>query len=579
MQPEITGTDAFSRQNSEGVIASDPETCPSCNGKGYVRGRRASAEEAAAYLDEPCEIKDAIFDLIDQILKTHASVLGQDGYWLLCTKKDTDQDEQYDAETTVTTKFILDASGKLRNLREGYTVQVVNNRFNRYPTSVKPLAFKSFDEYLREFDFDGYAASHGSRYHESTEIIRRAIGFIKSHKDAKEQFGESWEGQVFSELTRTHEKGYGLYYLLQSILDGDTEKVPLIGPSKSTGTSGASSKGGASRAQRVESEARADARTAKRRKAAACVVGVLCAIACLCFVAYAAIDGLSPALFFSWAENASAPYVSVAAGINSIGAVRSDGTVEYVSKFGNSIRNEMNQLTGIAAFASNSNTSVGCALRSDGTVATSQAHRHENCTVASWTNIVKLVEGSDALFGLRADGTVVVDVEYGPSSSSDDSEWKVSEWTDVVDIDAGQGVVAGVRSDGTVLSAYDYEDDYSEFYDVSDWNGIVAIGVEYLNIVGLKSDGTVVMTSPGLSHNSFEGPNWTGIVAISSGSFSTLALKSDGTVVASGDNTWGQCDVKDWSDVVAIAAGNHYSVGLTADGMILFAGEWKNISD
>jgi alpha-tubulin suppressor-like RCC1 family protein len=59
---------------------------------------------------------------------------------------------------------------------------------------------------------------------------------------------------------------------------------------------------------------------------------------------------------------------------------------------------------------------------------------------------------------------------------------------------------------------------------------------------------------------------------VSAGSYHTIALLDDGTVRAAGDNSFGQCDVRDWTDVTAIAAGSTHSLGVRKDGTVLAAG-------
>ena len=61
--------------------------------------------------------------------------------------------------------------------------------------------------------------------------------------------------------------------------------------------------------------------------------------------------------------------------------------------------------------------------------------------------------------------------------------------------------------------------------------------------------------------------------ALAVGNAHTVALRADGTVLATGDNTYGQCDVSDWTDIVAVAAGSFHTVGLRADGTVIAVGD------
>ena len=62
-----------------------------------------------------------------------------------------------------------------------------------------------------------------------------------------------------------------------------------------------------------------------------------------------------------------------------------------------------------------------------------------------------------------------------------------------------------------------------------------------------------------------------GVLAV--GNAHTVALCSDGTVRATGDNSFGQCNVSDWTEIVAIAAGAYHTVGLKADGTVVATGD------
>ena len=52
----------------------------------------------------------------------------------------------------------------------------------------------------------------------------------------------------------------------------------------------------------------------------------------------------------------------------------------------------------------------------------------------------------------------------------------------------------------------------------------------------------------------------------------TIGLRSDGTVVATGDNTYGQCNVNDWHDIIAVSSSGTHTVGLKSDGTVVATG-------
>ena len=63
------------------------------------------------------------------------------------------------------------------------------------------------------------------------------------------------------------------------------------------------------------------------------------------------------------------------------------------------------------------------------------------------------------------------------------------------------------------------------------------------------------------------------VSAVSAGGKHSVFLTSDGKVIATGDNSNGQCDVKNWYDVVAISAYGDRTLGLRADGKVLMMGK------
>lgn len=70
--------------------------------------------------------------------------------------------------------------------------------------------------------------------------------------------------------------------------------------------------------------------------------------------------------------------------------------------------------------------------------------------------------------------------------------------------------------------------------------------------------------------------SWRNVAAIAAGSRHTVSLTHDGNVLATGDNSYGQCDVRDWRNVVAVAAGSAHTLALCADGSFLAVGHNAN---
>lgn len=109
----------------------------------------------------------------------------------------------------------------------------------------------------------------------------------------------------------------------------------------------------------------------------------------------------------------------------------------------------------------------------------------ESHSIFDTENVIFIYEDKIAL---KADGTVV--------ASGDFSSY-VQNWTDVVDIAATSDAVYGLKSDGTVLSADKQGNSVSK---VSNWKNIQNIAGYSYDLVGLKTDGTLVSTDDDWKH-------------------------------------------------------------------------------
>ena len=92
------------------------------------------------------------------------------------------------------------------------------------------------------------------------------------------------------------------------------------------------------------------------------------------------------------------------------------------------------------------------------------------------------------------------------------------------------------------------------------------------HVVGVNADGTVVATGDN-SFGQCDVSEWRDIVAVSAGQEFTVGLKKDGTVLAVGNNSSGQCEVAGWEDIIAVAAGSVHTVGVKKDGSVITVGE------
>ena len=199
---------------------------------------------------------------------------------------------------------------------------------------------------------------------------------------------------------------------------------------------------------------------------------------------------------------------------------------------------------------------------------------------STWSDIVAVTTAFRHIFGLRADGTVVVNFQkrgiggYAGARGvwfDDETAINVSDWDGIVAISGGRSVVFGLRYDGTVLSAFSTAFGGSNPPSVSDWRDIVAISACHWRghavVVGLRSDGTVVASDHWLAEAV---SSWHDIAVISSGEYGVIGLRSDGTVVAVSSERR-LVDVSSWNEIVAISANSavvyEEFVGLQSNGL------------
>ena len=89
--------------------------------------------------------------------------------------------------------------------------------------------------------------------------------------------------------------------------------------------------------------------------------------------------------------------------------------------------------------------------------------------------------------------------------------------------------------------------------------------------LAVTGSGTALATGDN-SYGQCDVSGWSGIRQVAAGAYHSVGLRSDGTVVAAGDNSQGQCDVTGWTDIVAIAAASYDTIGLKRDGSVVACG-------
>ena len=105
--------------------------------------------------------------------------------------------------------------------------------------------------------------------------------------------------------------------------------------------------------------------------------------------------------------------------------------------------------------------------------------------------------------------------------------------------------------------------------DISD---AVSVATNEFHTLILRKDGTVCLL-PGSRYDLGEKlPETDDIIQIAAGLKHSVMLHADGTVSATGDNSYGQCDVDGWTDIAAVAAGQNFTLGLKVDGTVVACG-------
>ena len=207
---------------------------------------------------------------------------------------------------------------------------------------------------------------------------------------------------------------------------------------------------------------------------------------------------------------------------------------------------------------------------------------------ADWADIVQISMGVGELsyaymLGVRQDGTVLTAGRaYGEGHP-------IHKWTEIIKVAASGQLDLGLKQSGTVVTNPESAaaPEIQAAAVIESWENITDISAGKNHFVGVKADGTVVATGDN-SYGQCDVQDWTDIVSVSAGDWFTLGLKKDGTVVAVGKNDDGQCNVGDWQDITMISAGRDHSVGLKSDGTVVAIGngnywqrdvdEWSDIT-
>lgn len=214
-------------------------------------------------------------------------------------------------------------------------------------------------------------------------------------------------------------------------------------------------------------------------------------------------------------------------------------------------------------------------------------------------NIVQVVTGSNSLYGLKADGTMV---PFHSLFAEDFSLWQGITRLNLID-----NMLLGLKEDGTVMAAgavsgidgWDHDGHTGE-YSIDRWKNIREIASDSSRYVGIKEDGTVVIGGNGADKSQGNLRSWTDIVQVDVDNPDVVGLRSDGTVVLAGTAGISEYpdgaleEIAQWQDIVKVNIRSwQYALGLKADGTVEFVwlnpyrgssgeeriGEWTDIVD
>lgn len=204
-----------------------------------------------------------------------------------------------------------------------------------------------------------------------------------------------------------------------------------------------------------------------------------------------------------------------------------------------------------------------CALKSNGKVL---VHSKESYlqTVQNWYGIIKIVGTYHALWGLRADGTVVAAVDRKYQSDT----WNVENWHNIVNIYFYHDYLYGVKADGTTLVAGDgsggiYTPNIQEAIQCDE------LGTTYLKGDYYCLDDGRVLDRRDRNKSQADSPVIAQDVISTDGE--TLFLKADGTV---GYTTYSgiSAAAREWTNILALYKVDFkHTLGLRSDGTILTA--------
>ena len=198
------------------------------------------------------------------------------------------------------------------------------------------------------------------------------------------------------------------------------------------------------------------------------------------------------------------------------------------------------------------------ALKSDGTVAIANSDyildETQRAAVESWTGIVDISAGgwrSEIIAGLKADGSVVCAMHPEPAIANEPwIDWpahlpNIAQWRDIAAIEASRFALFGIKADGSAVveSWAPGEDDYAKFRSLT---GVVEIASSVDgdgSVIALLADGSVVasntMYADGniyMDGNEYGVPfsQWDHVISVGVNGGNFIGLRADGAILRNG---------------------------------------------
>ena len=277
--------------------------------------------------------------------------------------------------------------------------------------------------------------------------------------------------------------------------------------------------------------------------------------------ASAAAPAICPTSFVVWGDNSYGEFavpsgltnvVAIAAGLNDILALKSDGTVVG---WGYNYYGQATPPAGLSNVVAIAASGHSLALKSDGTVVGWGDNETGQATPpAGLSNVVAIAAGGLHSIALKSDGTVICwGYNYCGQSTPP------AGLSGVVAIAAGANSLA-LKSDGTVVG---WGSACGDALPPAGLSGVVAISMSD-NTLALKSDGTVVGWGWNIYGQATPPPGLAGVVAVAAAGEHSLAIKNDRTVVGWGGNFFGEATPPERLQAVALVAGvGVFSVAVT----------------